>query len=282
LLTAIQATFLSALFERAPPASQPASDTMTDYSKLKVTDLKDLLSARSLPVSGKKEELIARLTESDAATPTADDLGDLAPPEEDYDWDTPATKTYLPGMFDLNARTAETETKPAAAPAAAPSSAPKQSVETPNPTAATTTANSPPAPAPTTAPTAADTTDADAALAAELEKRKRRAERFGIPLEESAKALERARKFGIQPNTATTENAKKAARGKKFGNQVWTNNGNAKNEETKKPVEPKKAAETKAPAPAKKTVLEDPVEAEKAKKRLERFGGGNEAKKVKS
>jgi hypothetical protein len=65
-----------------------------DYSKLKVTELKELLTSRSLPVSGKKEELVARLTEADSANPTAaDDLGDLAPPEEEYDWDTPATGT---------------------------------------------------------------------------------------------------------------------------------------------------------------------------------------------
>ena len=63
-----------------------------DYSKLKVAELKDLLTARSLPVSGKKEELVARLMASDAAGQSAaDDLGDLAPPEEDYDWDAPTT-----------------------------------------------------------------------------------------------------------------------------------------------------------------------------------------------
>ena len=238
---------------------------MTDYSKLKVTDLKDLLSTRSLPVSGKKEELIARLTESDAAQLPADDLGDLAPPEEDYDWDAPATNTSA----------AKPETKSAAVPAPAPSSAPKQAVEALK-AATSTTAKSPSLPAPAPAPTPADTTDADAALAAELEKRKRRAERFGIPLAESAKALERARKFGVQATPAATDDAKKAARGKKFGNQVWTKNENAKNGEAKK------AAETKAPVPAARKILEDPVEAEKAKKRAERFGGGNEAKKVKS
>lgn len=249
---------------------------MTDYSKLKVTDLKDLLSARSLPVSGKKEELIARLTESDAANPSADDLGDLAPPEEEYDWDTPATKTYSTlGESHLNKSAAKSETKPAVAPAPVPSAAPKQRVEAPKP-AATTTATSPPAPGPTDAPavSAADTAATDAALAEELEKRRRRAERFGIPLAESAKALERAKRFGAR--ATGTDEAKKAARGKKFGNQVWTNNGNAKNGEANKPVE------KKTPAPPKKTIMDDPVEAEKAKKRAERFGGGNEAKKVKS
>src|SRR5271167_1991740 len=70
---------------------------MMDYSKLKVAELKDLLTSRSLPVSGKKEELVARLVESDKGQPVVDDLGDLAPPEEEYDWDAPATKTYCSG-----------------------------------------------------------------------------------------------------------------------------------------------------------------------------------------
>jgi hypothetical protein len=63
-----------------------------DYSKLKVTELKELLSGRSLPHSGKKEDLVARLVENDAIM-AADDLGDLAPPEEEeYDWEAPTPK----------------------------------------------------------------------------------------------------------------------------------------------------------------------------------------------
>ena len=100
----------------------------------------------------------------------------------------------------------------------------------------------------------------------ELEKRKRRAERFGIPLADSAKAIERAKRFG-ENTTSTTEESKKEARGKKFKSQVWKKGG-------EKPAE--------ATKPAVKKVLDDPLEAEKAKKRAERFGGGNEAKKVKT
>jgi SAP domain-containing ribonucleoprotein len=70
-----------------------------DYSKLKVTELKELLQSRHLPISGKKEDLVARLQGSDAAKPTqvstVDDLGDLAPPEEEYDWDAPASKSFV-------------------------------------------------------------------------------------------------------------------------------------------------------------------------------------------
>jgi SAP domain-containing ribonucleoprotein len=135
-------------------------------------------------------------------------------------------------------------------PAAKPVEAPKSSSET--------TAKPPP---PSTS-----TTDADDALAIELEKRKRRAERFGIPLADSAKAIERTKRFG-ENTTSTTEESKKEARGKKFGSQVWKKDG-------EKPAQVTK--------PAVKKVLDDPAEAEKAKKRAERFGGGNEAKKVKA
>lgn len=38
---------------------------MTDYSSLKVPDLKKLLQERSLPTSGNKADLIARLQEND-------------------------------------------------------------------------------------------------------------------------------------------------------------------------------------------------------------------------
>ena len=156
----------------------------------------------------------------------------------------------------------KTETKPAAPPvttttskpaaAAIPAAAPKRPLETPKPSADTTTKSLP----------ATEKSDADTALAIELEKRKRRAERFGIPLVDSAKVLERSKRFG--DTTPATEQTKKEAPGKKVGNQVWSKNG-------------KKST----PATVKK-ILDDPAEAERAKKRAERFGGGNEAKKVKT
>jgi len=169
----------------------------------------------------------------------------------------------------LNDSPAKTEAKTAPAPAptsksaAAPvpkfaattskPAAPKQPLEASKPSA-DTTAKFPPT---------TGKSDAEAALALEIEKRKRRAERFGIPLADSAKAIERAKRFG--DTTPGTEQAKKEARGKKVGNQVWTKIGK------------KSTADT-----AVKKILDDPEEAEKAKKRAERFGGGNEAKKVKT
>ena len=230
-----------------------------DYSKLKVAELKEELAKRSLPVSGKKEELVARLVESEGKSKsTANaDLGDLAPPEDDYDWDEPDTKTYPSIEMQVTCSAAQPETKPAPAPAPAsakPATAAKQPQQATKPSSES--AKSP--------PIAESAQSTDDALAAELEKRKRRAERFGIPLADSVKSLERAKRFGT--TTAVLDESKKQARGKRFGNQVWTKNATA--------------PETKTAGKAK--VLDDPVEADKAKKRTERFGGGNEAKKVKT
>ena len=169
----------------------------------------------------------------------------------------------------LKYSSSKADTKPAPAPASKPQPATAQvtapltptpkPVEAPKSSSETTA--KPPPPPPT-----ASTDDAGDALAIELEKRKRRAERFGIPLADSAKAIERAKRFG-ENTTSTTEASKKEARGKKFGSQVWKKDG-------EKPAQ--------ATKPALKKVLDDPAEAEKAKKRAERFGGGNEAKKVKT
>lgn len=43
---------------------------MTDYTSLKVPDLKKLLGDRSLPISGNKADLIARLQEDDKKSST--------------------------------------------------------------------------------------------------------------------------------------------------------------------------------------------------------------------
>jgi SAP domain-containing ribonucleoprotein len=163
----------------------------TDYAKLKVTELKELLTARSLPVSGKKEELVARLVENDA-----NDLGDLAPPEEEYDWETPS-KSAVPAS------------KPTAAPAQ-PAKALIQPGKAPQPAVKSTTVVQP-APPSTAPPTSAP--DASA-VDIELEKRKKRAERFGIPLNDNVKKLERTKRFGekrVLDDPTEAEKAKKRA-----------------------------------------------------------------------
>lgn len=67
---------------------------MTDYASLKVPDLKKLLSERSLPQSGNKADLIARLQENDKSTslfyPSPSLSLDSGP-----NYDAPRARTFL-------------------------------------------------------------------------------------------------------------------------------------------------------------------------------------------
>ncbi|QSL65042.1 hypothetical protein MERGE_002347 [Pneumocystis wakefieldiae] len=74
----------------------------TYYRSLKVSALKELLQKRFLTVRGKKEDMVARLLEADKSDNdklnvtrlskvSKDDLGDLAPPEDEIDWEDDAT-----------------------------------------------------------------------------------------------------------------------------------------------------------------------------------------------
>ena len=50
-----------------------ASQSLDDFAKLKVPELKVLLRERGLPVSGKKAELIARIQVSETESPLSDE-----------------------------------------------------------------------------------------------------------------------------------------------------------------------------------------------------------------
>ncbi|KAL8769642.1 MAG: hypothetical protein Q9209_004439 [Squamulea sp. 1 TL-2023] len=198
-----------------------------DYSKKKNAELEELLKARSLPHTGKKAELISRLQQSDkdaaAAKPTTTSKPDI-PPEDEIDWDDDAlaadVSTTKTTATDIPAKSATT-------PSAAVAIAAGGKGQAPNPTAvpnqiptdepfkkedltvkppgepipeiktanATTkpTEDAPPAKPPTdyTAHIPLTTTEE------ELEKRRKRAERFNITADaEATKKLERAKKFG--------------------------------------------------------------------------------------
>lgn len=58
---------------------------MPDYSAQKVAELKDLLKQRSLPTSGNKQELVARLQESDGKPAAAAASSGTCAANHDFD-----------------------------------------------------------------------------------------------------------------------------------------------------------------------------------------------------
>lgn len=186
---------------------------MSNYGKLKNDELQTLLRERGLPTTGKKADMVDRLTKDDAqkATATATTDGASAPsnahPEDEIDWDdedaataaaaTPTVATTAATANDdqPTATDPDTVANPPAADALPFETGPlSASNPTGKPTASLDSdAQDPKVPAPTYAAGLA-ATDLDA----EIEKRKKRAERFNIRLEddETLKKLERAKKFG--------------------------------------------------------------------------------------
>jgi len=257
---------------------------------LKVADLREILQKASVPIPAKsnKADLIAKilatpaaldaynnqngaskLKEPEAANPD-DDL--LAPPE-DFDWDPAAT-----------AGSSTTTSKPAPAPAKT------EPVKPPSPVKAASapeTKDAAPAAEPTEAAKPAATT---AAEDEELEKRRKRAARFNIPLvEPKAKPVPKATGNGAakvakngKAALSPEEQAKLETRAAKFGLAKET---------------PAAAAAAAASTPAAATVTPttpaatnpqkrkqapaaevDPEELERRKRRAERFAGGGEKK----
>jgi SAP domain-containing ribonucleoprotein len=100
---------------------------MTDYKPLKVPELKSLLQERSLPVSGNKAELIARLEEHDKSKsqpaetkPAPATSAAIAPPVEDeIDWDDEGTTTAPTTKAPTAKATTAPATKATITPAAA-------------------------------------------------------------------------------------------------------------------------------------------------------------------
>ncbi|KAG9004203.1 hypothetical protein FRB90_011044 [Tulasnella sp. 427] len=220
------------------------SNAAEKLNKLKIADLKPILAKVGLPVSGKKNELVDRILASKEGLAAAGLSDDVAPAAGD---DMNADLPDLPPSEEADAP----NIVPIAASAAAP------------------LAVEPPAAATTTSATTTEVPKLDD----EAERRRKRAERFGIPLVEEKKAQAPAKSTpkataskagGAKPaptnaNPAATEDPEKMRkRAERFGVPLaapGTSNGRAKN--------------TKETAPAAPV---DPAEEERKRKRAERFG----------
>mmetsp|Transcript_19575 Transcript_19575/g.50562 ORF Transcript_19575/g.50562 Transcript_19575/m.50562 type:complete len:252 (+) Transcript_19575:47-802(+) len=163
--------------------------TAAELNKLKVADLKELLKARDLPMTGKKDELVQRLLEAEggvAAPPQpAEPAASAAKPAEE----APPPQPSVPAPEPVAEAPAKPATDPTpAAPAQKPVAAPK--------TSQATAAAAEAGPAGAGAPASQELT--------EEERRKQRAARFGVPLVQHApkgaadpKVEERRKRFGV-------------------------------------------------------------------------------------
>ncbi|KAF8542930.1 hypothetical protein BDD12DRAFT_802538 [Trichophaea hybrida] len=193
---------------------------MTDYNKLTVPKLREILTSRELPTNGLKTELIARLSAADSsttATPEALPAGTAPTPTAEPSNSHLPTEEYTVDWSD------DTTTKPSTT--AAPSKPARKSIAAlfdspPKPDAsapaAAKTGNEPSSPSTVTSESAPTTTTTaptpvfaanlpTTSLDDEIARRKKRAERFGLSAKESEalKALERQKRFGIEEKVET-------------------------------------------------------------------------------
>ncbi|KAI1458926.1 hypothetical protein F4805DRAFT_456317 [Annulohypoxylon moriforme] len=267
---------------------------MSDYASLKVPELKKLLQEKSLPVTGNKADLIARLQEHDKSK--------AEPPREnedeiDYsDDDVPATTK---------------STEPVKAVEPTPASAEKPSESSANETAKETTEPATVADNPTEAEaTAEETANAEAPKAdfsahlpasdadEEARKRAERAKRFGIvENEEDKKKNARVERFGVDQSSLASglDSALPEKRAPKRGREGGNTEGErgAKRQNPSGPGgrhrgkgrfrhggggrqggAPRREGNSTA-LRGKSGILNDPSEKAKAEARAKRFGGGS-------
>lgn len=258
------------------------------YKNLKVKELQELLQKHGIPHSGKKEDLIERLVKHDEAQELASleqefggleefdesklDLSDIKPLDDEFTKDADIVDTV--SETTTTATILETPAAPAAVPETTQPSNSEPVVTTkPNSnfkftpisfekkTETTTTAVSPkPAASPKT-----ESTNSPKAATNDAEKALERAKRFGIQLNEKAKKDIRAQRFGLPAKSPSPKPS------------VNNNNNNSKNNKGIDPEVLKKRAErfglnnNKKSNGGKVPVTLDPADEEKKRKRAERF-----------
>ena len=171
----------------------------TDYNKKKVDELQELLRTRSLPHTGKKADLVARLQQNDTEQASRAKPAATARPaaEDEIDWeDDAAGATTDAGAAAIAAGGLTQPTNPTAVPNQAIDTDPSKTSDLkvkPLAPDANATTTEPEKPVQNFTSGVQATT-----LDAELEKRRKRAARFGIAEsnEDALKAIERAKKFG--------------------------------------------------------------------------------------
>ena len=202
---------------------------MPEYAKMKNAELEALLKERGLPHAGKKADMVDRLNKNDESKKSAE-VTDTDPsksttihPEDEIDWDDdedPSAKTIGPATTVAKAGGEGQIDNPQQVPNQVadidPAETADLSVKQPDATADSSNAAK--------AEEKEPTPDFTRGLAAssvedEIAKRKKRAERFGIKLDEDEelKKLERLKKFGTSGppkglDEALPERTKKRAR----------------------------------------------------------------------
>ncbi|KAJ5727679.1 DNA-binding SAP [Penicillium malachiteum] len=193
---------------------------MSDYSKKTNAELVEILKARSLPHTGKKAELVARIQESDEKVATGESAP-AAPAEDVIDWDddmpaeAPAESIEVPEASTEAGATAIAAGGEGAV--ANPVAVPNQTLDTDPATTNDLTVEAAGQPAPAAEPEAEKKPAVDytrglpaTELEEELRKRKARAEKFGIvedtetAIKEAEKTLARAKRFGTGTADADT------------------------------------------------------------------------------
>jgi len=181
---------------------------MTDYSKMKNAELEALLKSRNLPHTGKKAEMVSRLQDADKKTTTeAPTTTTSTAVEDEIDWDDDTTDATKPVATSESAAAAISAGGQGQV--ANPQAVPNQVTDIDPSKTDDLTVKSPiegKSAEPTSeAPKAEEKPKVDysrglakTTLDEEIEKRKKRAAKFGVPLDqdEELKKLERAKKFG--------------------------------------------------------------------------------------